>query len=171
MRDPTFDDAQLALTLYDLRRESELRKARALIGDLVSEADWPEIEALMQYDHEENAHWRQATSYWEMAASFVNRGIFHPDVYLDTCGEGLFTFACLRPFLARIREKGSPRFLMQTERVVNEHPACRERVEAVEKLAVGWRAEAAKARAERASKKERKEKEREKGKDKKKKHK
>lgn len=149
MRDPNVDDAKLALQLYDLRREREMRKARRAIGDLVSTADWEAIERLMQYEHEENAHWRQVTSYWEMVASFVNRGVFHPDVYLDTCGEGLFTFGCLRPFLAKVREKGSPRFLLQTERLVNEHPACRERVELVEKLAVGWRAEAAKdAKAE-----------------------
>lgn len=158
MREPNIDDANLALKLYDLRREPEMRKARAMIGDLVSVADWDDLQALMQYEHEENAHWRQATSYWEMVASFVNRGIFHPDVYLDTCGEGLFTFGCLRPFLAKVREKGSPRFMMQTERIVNEHPACRERVEAVEKMAVLWRAEEAKARAEKAAKKAKKEK-------------
>lgn len=153
MREPCFDDANLALTLYDLRREHELRKARRLIGDVVAGADWETIQALMDYDHEENAHWRQVTGYWEMVASFVNRGILHPDVYLDTQSEGLFTFGCLRPFLAQIREKGSPRFLLQTERLVNEHPACRERVEAVEKMAVQWRAEAARARAAKAEKK------------------
>lgn len=164
MREPNVDDANLALKLYELRREHELRKARALIGDVVAGADWETIESLMNYDHEENAHWRQVTSYWEMVASFVNRGILHPDVYLDTQGEGLFTFGCLRAFLPKVREKGSPRFMMQTERLVNEHPACRERVEMVEKLAVTWRAEAAKERAEKARGKAGKKKDKKKGK-------
>ena len=153
MREPNMDDAKLALTIYDLRRESELRKARAMIGDVVSVADWETLEEILDWDHKENAHFRQATSYWEIVASFVNRGIFHPDVYLDTCGEGLFTFACLKPHMAKVREKNGPRFLAQTERLVNEHPACRERVELIEKMAVTWRAEAAKAKADKKGKK------------------
>ena len=58
------EDADLILKLYDLRREKELRKARALIGDVVSGADWETLEPLLSYEHESNAHWRQVTSYW-----------------------------------------------------------------------------------------------------------
>jgi hypothetical protein len=147
MRDPNMDDATLALTLYDLRRERELRKARNLIGDVLDGADWETLDAVMQYGHKRNAHFRQATSYWEMCASFVNRGIFHPDIYLDTCGEGLYAFSVFKPWIARIREDGRPRFLMQTERVVNEHDACRERVEAIDKARASWAALAAEATA------------------------
>ena len=97
MRDtPNFDDAKFALKLYELRRETELRKARNMIGELLDGAPWDAVERVMQWGHKENAHFRQATSYWEMVASFVNRGIFHPDVYLDTCGEGLYTFSVLK---------------------------------------------------------------------------
>jgi hypothetical protein len=147
------DDANLALKLYDLRRERELRKARNLIGDVLDGADWETIHAVMQYEHKRNAHFRQATTYWEMCASFVNRGIFHPDIFLDTCGEALYTFSVFKPWLAKIREVGSPRFLMQTERVVNEHPACRERVEAIDKARAAWAALAAEAKSAKKDKK------------------
>jgi hypothetical protein len=147
MRDPNMEDANLALKLYDLRRERELRKARNLVGDTLDGADWETLNAVMQYGHKRNAHFRQATTYWEMCASFVNRGVFHPDIYLDTCGEGLYQFSVFKPWLARIREVGSPRFLMQTERVVNEHDACRERVEAIDKARASWVALAAEATA------------------------
>ncbi len=134
MRDaPNYDDANFALRLYELRREPEMRKARAMVGDLLAGAPWETVQALRQYEHPENAHFRQVTSYWEIVASFVNRGIFHPDVYLDTCSEGLFTWWALKPHVARIRAEGTPRFLMQTERLVTENPACAERVEAIEK--------------------------------------
>ena len=135
MRDTAnFDDANFALKLYELRREPEMRKARAMIGAKVAGEPWEKVAKILDYAHPENAHFRQATSYWEMVASFVNRGIFHPDVYLDTCGEGLFTFASFKPHLEKVRALRGPRFLMQTERLVQEHPAAAERVAMIEKM-------------------------------------
>jgi hypothetical protein len=151
MREPGFDDATLALKLYDLRRERELRKARRMLGDLPF-AGWDEVKATMDYEHKENAHFRQATSYWEMCASFVNRKIFHPDVFLDTCGEGLFVYTAFKPWLAKIREQ-NPRFMQQTERAVNEHPALKERCDMMGKQMAAWHAEAAAEVAKKAAKK------------------
>jgi hypothetical protein len=131
MRDtPNFDDANFALRLYELRREPELRKARKMVGDLWG-AGAEAVDAIRQYEHPENAHFRQATSYWEMCASFVNRGIFHPDVFLDTCGEGVFTYATLEPHVERIRATGAPRFLVQLERAIRENPPLGERLAAI----------------------------------------
>lgn len=157
MRDtPNFDDANFALRLYELRREPELRKARKMVGDLLEGASWETIQEVRQYDHPENAHFRQVTSYWEICASFVNRGIFHPDVYLDTCGEALFLWHTMKPHVARIRETGSPRFLVQTERVIADNPAIRERVEEIDRRMAEVRAQmeaAAKAKKPVAAKK------------------
>lgn len=152
MRDtPNFDDANFALRLYELRREPEMRKARAMIGDLLDGADWETFQAVTQYGHAENAHWRQATSYWEIVASFVNRGIFHPDVYLDTCGEGIYTYCVVKPHLERLRAT-NPRALRQTERLVAEHPAIAERVALIEKGMADHRAREAAAASEAAAK-------------------
>jgi hypothetical protein len=154
MREPNHADAELAIKLYDLRREHELRKARRLVGEL-SMASWEKVQEVMDWENDRNAHFRQATSYWEMCASFVNRGVFHPDVYLDTCSEGLFTFVGLKPHMAKIRET-NPRFMTQTERVVAEHPALRERVDMMDKMMAAWRAEQAAADAKAAKKKDKK---------------
>ena len=154
MRDtPNFDDANFALRLYDLRREPEMRKARLMIGNLLDGATPEKVQEVLQWTHKENAHFRQATSYWEIASSFVNRGIFHPDVFLDTCGEGLYTYSVLKPHLAKIRETNGPRFLLQLERLVNENPACAERVAIIDKARAAWIAkEAADAAAKKAPK-------------------
>jgi hypothetical protein len=154
MREPNHADADLALRLYDLRREHELRKARRLIGDL-STGGWEDVHAVMDWDHKENAHFRQATSYWEMAASFVNRGVLHPDVYLDTCGEGLFTYTAFKPHLAKIRET-SPRFLVQTEKLIAERPSCAERVAQLETMMAAWKSQLAAAAAAKREKKDKK---------------
>lgn len=148
MRDtPNFDDANFALRLYEIRRETELRKARAMVGDVLDGAPWETVQAVATWGHKENAHFRQVTSYWEIVASFVNRGIFHPDVYLDTCGEALYTYSVLKPFVTRLRETQGPRFLAQTERAVVENPALRERVEMIDKARADWFAKEVAAKA------------------------
>src|SRR6188768_3176405 len=129
---PNFDDANFALKLYELRREPELRKARNLVGDVLDGASWEKVDEVRQYEHKSNAHFRQVFSYWEMVSSFVNRGILHPDIYLDTCGEALYTFSVMKPHIAKLRESGSPRFLLQTEKAISDHPALRERVETID---------------------------------------
>jgi hypothetical protein len=146
LRDPNHADAELALRLYDLRREPEMRKAREMVGRLIAGAPWSDIAPIFEGTHPENAHLRQVTSYWEIAASFVNRGILHPDVFLDACGEALFLFSAFRPHLEACRRASSPRFLMQVERLIAEHPAARERLEAIDRM-MSERTAAARAKA------------------------
>jgi hypothetical protein len=68
-------DAQIILQLCELRRESEMRKAR----DFISAEFWPEtandtLRIARSYPSQQNTWLRQVTSYLEMAASFVLRG-------------------------------------------------------------------------------------------------
>jgi hypothetical protein len=144
---PNHHDAELALRLYDLRRETELRKARRMVGDLLESADAKTVDAVRQYTHRENAHFRQVTSYWEIAASFVNRGILHPDVFLDTCGEAFYTYSVLKPHVARIRESTSPRFMVQVEKIVAEHAPSRQRVEQIDAARAAYTARIAAEKA------------------------
>src|SRR5262245_12414739 len=152
MRDtPNFDDANFALRLYEIRRETELRKARAMVGEVLDGATDAVVDEVRRWGSKHNAHFRQVTSYWEIVASFVNRGIFHPDVYLDTCGEGLYTYSVLKPHIQRIRQEDGPRFLKQTEKAVNDNPQLKERVEMIDLARAEYFAtEAAKKTAKKA---------------------
>lgn len=134
-----FDDANFALKLYELRRETELRKARNMVGDVLDGAPIETFKAVMDYGHPENAHFRQVTSFWGMVASFVNRGIFHPDLFLDTCGEALYMYSVFQPHLATFRAS-NPMFMMQLEKVISDHPACRERVAMIDQQRATWQA-------------------------------
>ena len=49
-------------------------------------------------DTKENAYLRQVTGYWEMAASFVNRGAINRDLALDNYGELFFMYAKVEPY-------------------------------------------------------------------------
>ena len=143
----TTADAELILKLYDLRRESEMRKARAWFAGW-----WPrnadEVIKMINAPANplENAWFRQVTGYWEMAASFVLRGVLNEELFYDSGGELWFTLAKLYPFLKEVREKAQvPYFLQRVEKIATGSDAARERLEMMLKRAEARRAAMAKA--------------------------
>lgn len=131
MRPPTMADAQLAIQLYELRREEEMRKAR----NFVNFEFWPktaeEYVALATARDQRNAWMRQVGSYWEMAASLVLRGLLHPDIFLDWCGEAFFTYSKFKPLLPEVRKQTGGGF-MNVEKLAQTYPAMAERVRMLE---------------------------------------
>ena len=140
-RKPTASDAQLGLQLYDLRREAEMRKARNFINFQFNPKNADEfLQVAMAIGTEQNAHLRQVFSYWQIAASLVLNGTLHPQVFVDTCGEGLFVYAKFKPLLKDIRAKMDPEFLSRIETVVQQEKICKERVAVIEKRLAAWAA-------------------------------
>ena len=127
MRKPGFRDGYLALQLYELRREDELRRARDMVGADIFQLSWEDLRAMLEPAHPQHAHLQQVVGYWELAASLAVRGVFHPDVYLDACDEGLFTYAVLEEHLPRIRDL-RPNFFAKTEALIQEHPRIKGRL-------------------------------------------
>src|ERR1700682_2388523 len=116
---PTYDDAVLVLKLYELRREERLRAAREWFATRFFPQAYEEVRAVALGTGIENAHWRMVTSYWDMAASFVARGVLHPELFFDSGGEALFVWAKLEPFIAQLREETqAPRLLANVERAI-----------------------------------------------------
>ena len=63
------------------------------------------------------------TSYWDMAASFVNNGAIDAQMFNDANGEHLFVYAKMEPFLPALRaESGNPDYLAHLEKVVKAVP-------------------------------------------------
>lgn len=143
----TTADAKLILELYELRREAEMRKARAWFAGW-----WPQsadvvVEMISAPPNPmENAWFRQVTGYWEMAASFVLRGVLHEELFFDSGGEMWFTLAKVYPFLTEVREKAQVPYLFQrVEKVATGSDSARERLEMMLKRAQARRAAIAKA--------------------------
>ncbi len=117
----TAADAELILKLYDLRRESEMRKARSWwTGQF-----WPEsVEDFLKVGNamgtQENNWFRQVTGYWEMAASLVVHGTLNQDLFLETsfCGEMFFIFAKVQPFLNELRQRQNSNVLGNVEKAI-----------------------------------------------------
>jgi hypothetical protein len=137
---PTYEDAALVLRLYELRREEKLRAAREWFRAKFFPQTFEELKAVMLGTGVENTHYRMATSYWEMAASFVAQGVLHPELFFDSSGEALFVWAKLAPFVAQIRaEYQSPRLLANLERAVGMVPWATARIPVIQKRLAGMR--------------------------------
>ena len=126
---PTAADAQVILQLYDLRREPEMRKARAWwLGEFwpSSVEDYMKVSGAMGTP--ENNWLRQVTGYWEMAASMVVHGAVSADLFLEPSfsGEMFFVFAKVTPFLKELRAKASPTMLRHVEKVATSTKFSRE---------------------------------------------
>jgi len=143
----TAADAELILKLYDLRREAEMRKARAWFAGW-----WPRnADDVIQMINApanplENAWFRQVSGYWEMVASFVLRGVLNEGLFVDSGGEMWFTLAKVYPFLKEVREKAQvPYFFQRVEKVATGSDEARERLQMMLKRAEARRAAMAKA--------------------------
>ncbi len=128
MREPNLDDVHLALRLYELRREKEMRKARNF-ALMFTPQSLDELLAVVAWEHPENAHFRQVTSYWEMVSDFALRGLYHPEIYAAHAGEALVIFVRLSQFIPAMRERGFTRFLANTEACVAKYPAVAAKVD------------------------------------------
>jgi hypothetical protein len=122
VKKPTIEDARLILELYDLKRESEMRKARQwwLTEFWPNNAD-EYVKVVMALGSDENNWLRQVLSYWGIAGSFVLNGVLSEELFFTPsfCGELFFIFAKVRPFLKELREKTkNPDMFLNVEKVI-----------------------------------------------------
>lgn len=116
-----FHSAELILKLYDLRREEKMRDGRAwFIGFFPDSVD-DVIKAMI--DPATSANFRMVTSYWDMAASFVNRGAIDEAMFMDSAGEIWVVFCKVQPYIADLRERlGSPNMMKHIEELLMRQP-------------------------------------------------
>ena len=101
---PTHDDAQLILKLYDLRREERLRKARAWFSSSFRVRMIDDFTRLCPVGSDENASYRMVVTYWEMVASFVTSGVLHKELFFQSGRELLFVWERIRDLVPNVRE-------------------------------------------------------------------
>jgi hypothetical protein len=130
MRDADRGDAEMILKLYDLRREPEMRKARKFIMDFDPKSI-DDVKAVVAYDHPENAHFRQVTSYWGMVADFATRGLLHPEMFAAHCGEAIWIWVKFEPLLPQIRAEINPMFMTLIEGAIKSHPAIQQKADQI----------------------------------------
>ena len=144
----TAEEAQLILKLYELRRETEMRKARQWWATDF----WPKnaddfMEIVWAPGTQENNWLRQVAGYWGIVASFVLQGVLSDDLFLvpGFSGEMFVMFAKVQPFLGDLREKlGDPEVFLDIEKVVMRTKWGRQRLKFLSKRMESWQQRMAK---------------------------
>lgn len=112
-----FENAQLNLQLFDLRREPVLREARQWFLFEFNPESFAELLAVVR--GERNASFRMVLGYWDMAASLVTTGAIDGDAFRAAHGEIFGTFSKMHPYLAELRAAtGEPDICKHMEKVV-----------------------------------------------------
>lgn len=113
----TYEDVNLILKLYDMRREEKLREARKWFGKFHA-STMAEREAMCPPGSEADAFFRMVVTYWEMAASFITSGVLHQELFLQSGNELLFVWEKVRDFVPEWRTAAkNPKILANMETV------------------------------------------------------
>jgi hypothetical protein len=87
MAQVSYEEVNLMLRLYDIRREARLRQARAWFVENFHPASVEDMMEKYPQGSEENTYIRMVISYWEMVASIVNRGLINDELFFESNGE------------------------------------------------------------------------------------
>ena len=124
-RSPNYQDADLVLRLFDLRREAKLREARSWMGGFYPDS----VEDFHRAYSAPDAYLRMVAGYWDIATSLVNQGVVHRGLFVEAGGEAFFLWAKVGEIVPGFREKtGNAGFLANVEQFVRETPGGKERV-------------------------------------------
>jgi hypothetical protein len=118
MSQATYDDVNLILKLYELRREDKMRAARNWFAGNFKCKTMAEFGQLCPPGSEANAFMRQVTSYWDMAAGFVTAGVLNEELFYQSARELMLVWIRMEPILGDLRALfKDPNFLKNLETV------------------------------------------------------
>jgi hypothetical protein len=83
----TYEEVNLMLRLYDMRREPRLRQARTWFIDHFHPGSPEEMMEKYPAGSDEYTNIRMVLSYWDMVASIVNRGLINDELFFENNGE------------------------------------------------------------------------------------
>jgi hypothetical protein len=102
MGSATYEQVHLMLRLFELRRESRLREARAWFVEHFHPASLDDFQKYAQRS-EDGTNIRMVVSYWEMVASILNRGLIDDDLFFESNGEIWIVWDRIRPIITAWR--------------------------------------------------------------------
>ncbi len=117
----TYDDVNLVLRLYELRREEKMREARKWFAQHFQARTLEEFNALCPQGSEPNAYFRMVISYWEMVASFITSGVLQQELFFASHTEALLVYERVRLLIGPFREMAkNPNWLKNLETVAGQ---------------------------------------------------
>ncbi len=119
------ESAELILKLYELRREAVMREARQWFAGFNPQSAQEVADTLAGKNA---AYFRMVTSYWDMAATFVNQGAIDELMFNEANAEHVFVFAKIEPLLEELRAQFGPQVVPNLEKLVMRMPGAKERM-------------------------------------------
>lgn len=127
MGEVTHEQANLLLRLYELRREPRMREAREWHVANFRPTSMDDVMKLAPPGSVENASMRMVISYWNMAASIVNRGLIDEEFFFENTGEQWAVWGRIRALVPAMRERSmNPHQYEHPEKHVNRFETWRE---------------------------------------------
>jgi hypothetical protein len=121
-----YEEADLILKLYELRREETMRKARDWYFRDFNPQSIGEFGQAMLGEH--SGYLRMVMSYWDMAAAMVQGGAISLDFFTSTNSEYLGVFSKVELLLGEIRSTYGPQFAVNLEKLIDSVPEGRKQV-------------------------------------------
>jgi hypothetical protein len=118
----TYEDANLILRLYEMRREEKLREARDWFTRNFHCKTSEEFNKSCPPGSQENAFVRQVTSYWEMAASLIVSGVLNEHLFFQSGMELLLVWERVKELVQDIRKSNkNPNMWKNLEMVATKY--------------------------------------------------
>jgi len=118
----TYDDVNLMLRLYDIRREEKMRMARNWFVANFKPKSIAEYNHLCPPGSDQNAMARQVTSYWDMVASFIQAGVLNQELFFQSNRELLLVWVRVHPIVDEVRAAfKDPSYMKNLETVANSY--------------------------------------------------
>ena len=125
---PTHEQAQLHLQVYEMRREARLRQARDWYFKNYFVESFDDSMRIATPGTENGALAMMVLSYWEQACALLNYGLLHEDLFFETSGEFFGVWELVKPTIAQGREKfANKQFLAHMEKAAQRYEAWIER--------------------------------------------
>jgi hypothetical protein len=119
---PTYEQAQLQLQVYELRREVRLREARDWLFKNYFPNTMEDSMRIAAPGTENGALVMMVFSYWDQTCALLNYGLLHEDLFFETTGEFFGVFERIRPVLQEGRKMFSnPGFLAHLEKAAKRY--------------------------------------------------
>ena len=125
---PTHEQAQLHLQVFEMRREARLRQARDWYFKNYIVESFDDSMRIAAPGTENGALAMMVLSYWEQACALLNYGLLHEDLFFETSGEFFGVWELVKPTIAQGREKfANKQFLAHMEKAAQRYETWIER--------------------------------------------
>jgi hypothetical protein len=122
MAQPTHEQGQLQLQIYDLRREAKLRQARDWVFQNYNVDTLDEAMRIAAPGTENGALVMMVFGYWEQACAYLNHGLLHEELFFETNGEFFGVWELVKRIVPEGRERFSNKlFLSNVEKAAQRY--------------------------------------------------